>query len=103
MHNTFDVNKVPLASFNLEHEALQWFHQYIKAHEEPKCKDFCQLLLQLFGPSVFDDFIGSLSKLHQTSTVSEYQEEFEKLTNHMEGLSDAFYKSCFISGLKDTI
>ena len=25
LHNTFDVNKVPLASFHLEHEALQWF------------------------------------------------------------------------------
>ena len=32
LHNTFDVNKVPLASFQLEHEALQWFCWYIKAH-----------------------------------------------------------------------
>ena len=35
LHNTFDFNKIPLASFHLEHEALQWFHWYIKAHAEP--------------------------------------------------------------------
>ena len=36
MHNTFDVTKVPLASFNLEHEALQWCRWYIKDHELPQ-------------------------------------------------------------------
>ena len=45
MHNTFDVTKVPLASFHLEREALQWFYWYIKDHEEPQWTDFCQLLL----------------------------------------------------------
>ena len=35
LHNIFDVNKVPLASFHLEHESLQWFCWYIKAHAEP--------------------------------------------------------------------
>ena len=56
MHNTFDFNKVPLASFHLEHEALQWFRWYIKAHAEPNWTEFSQLLLQRFGPSAFDDF-----------------------------------------------
>ena len=45
MHNTFDVTKVPLASFHLEREALQWFCWYIKDHEEPQWTDFFQLLL----------------------------------------------------------
>ena len=62
-----------------------------------------QLLLQRFGPSAFDDFTGALTKLRQTGTVQEYQTEFEKLTNHTEGLYNAFYRSCFISGMKDTI
>ena len=62
-HNTFDVHKVPLASFHLEHESLQWFHWYIKDHEEPQWTNFYQLLLQRFGPSGFDDFTGALTKL----------------------------------------
>ena len=103
LHNTFYVNKVPLTSFHLEHETLQWFCWYIKAHEEPKWKCFCQLLLQQFGPSAFDDFTKALTKIRQTYTVREYEIEFERLSNHTEGLSDAFYRSCFISGLKDGI
>ena len=35
LHNTFHVNKVPLVSFHLEHEALQWLCWYIKDHEDP--------------------------------------------------------------------
>ena len=56
-----------------------------------------------FGPSGFDEFTGALTKLRQIGTVREYQTEFEKLVKHTEGFSDAFYRSCFISGLKDTI
>ena len=63
LNNTLDVNKVPLASFHLEHEALQWFYWYVKAHEEQNLKYFFKLLLQRFGPSGFDDFIGALTKL----------------------------------------
>ena len=45
LHNNFDVNKFPLASFHLDHEALQWFRWYIKDHEEPQWIDFFQLIL----------------------------------------------------------
>ena len=69
LHNTFDFNKVPLASFHLEHEAHQWFHWYIKAHAELNWTEFSQLLLQRFGPSDFDDFIGALTKLRQIGIV----------------------------------
>ena len=81
MHNTFDVNKVPLASFHLEHESIQWLCWYIKVHIEPKWIDFCQLLLQQFGPSAFDDFTCALTKLRQTSMMREYQTKFEKMAN----------------------
>ena len=103
LHNTFDVNKVPLSSFHLEHESLQWFRWYIKAHEEPKWADFFQHLLQRFGHISFDEFTRELTKIRQTGTVREYQTNFEKLANHTEGFSNAFYKSCFISDIKDVI
>ena len=103
MHDTFDVAKVEPASFHLEHESLQLFRWYIKDHEEPKWKDCFQLLLQLFGPSSFDEFTRELTKLLQTGTLREYQREFEKLGNHIEGLSDGFYGIFFISVIKDVI
>ena len=45
LHDTFDVNKVSLASFHLEHESFEWFCWYIKAHIELDWTDLCQLLL----------------------------------------------------------
>ena len=36
-------------------------------------------------------------------TVKEYQNQFEKLANHIEGLDDTFFTSYFISGLKEEL
>ena len=74
-----------------------------QAHADPNWTEFSQLLLQWFGPSAFDGFTGALTKLCQTGTRWEYQIEFEKLANDTEGLPNAFYLSCFISGMKDAI
>ena len=54
-----------------------------------------------FGTSEYEDFTGALTKLHQTTIVKEYQNHFDKLANHKEGLDDTFFTSCFISGLKE--
>ena len=35
--------------------------------------------------------------------MREYLSVFEKLANHIEGLFDVLYMSCFINGLKDEI
>ena len=50
MHNTFDFNKSPLASFHLELESLQWFHWYIKAHEEKKMDRFLPTPFAMIWP-----------------------------------------------------
>jgi len=35
--------------------------------------------------------------------VKEYQNQFAKLANHIEGLDDTFFTSCFINGLKEEL
>lgn len=40
-----------------------------------------------------------LLKLSQTSSVRDYQSQFEMLPNRVVGLADNFLLSCFISGL----
>lgn len=53
-----------------------------------------------FAPSQFDDPEGALFKLTQTSTVCEYQCQFETLSNRVTGLPHHFLSHCFISRLK---
>ena len=50
-----------------------------------------------------EDYQGKLTKLMQTGSVIEYQEQFEQLSNKVDGLSEKFLLSCFISGLKPHI
>ena len=56
-----------------------------------------------FGPSMYEDARGALSKLQQTITVAIYQAQFEELSTKVNGLSEQFLLSLYISGLKPEI
>lgn len=56
-----------------------------------------------FGPIDYEDPLEALTRLKQISTVSVYQEEFEKLSHCVEDLSEKFLIGCFVTGLKDDI
>jgi hypothetical protein len=47
--------------------------------------------------------LGRLTKLKQSGTVEDFMASFERLDFHTEGMSDAFFRDCFISDLKDDI
>ncbi|MCI02829.1 hypothetical protein A2U01_0023863, partial [Trifolium medium] len=79
-HNTPEDQRLRLASFYMQGEALTWF-----------------------APSHYDDPKGALFKLCQTTSVKDYQTTFESLANRINGLPPQFFLSCFISGLKAEI
>ena len=56
-----------------------------------------------FGPTEFEDFFGDLTKLRQTTSVRDYQTQFEKLLTRAEKLTPAQQVGCFISGLRESI
>jgi hypothetical protein len=47
--------------------------------------------------------LGRLTKLKQSGIVEDFIAAFERLDFRTEGMSDAFFRECFISGLKDEI
>jgi hypothetical protein len=47
--------------------------------------------------------LGCLKKLKQSGTVEDFIVAFERLTFRTEGMTDAFFRECFISGLKEEI
>ncbi|XP_077249301.1 uncharacterized protein LOC143888776 [Tasmannia lanceolata] len=102
-HQTAEDMKVPLSSFHLESEALQWFQWYEKVHKNMEWNDLKIALCVRFGPTEFDNFDSALSKLRQTSTVREYQKEFEKLSNIVEGWTEKALIGTFVGGLKDEL
>jgi hypothetical protein len=47
--------------------------------------------------------LGRLTKLKQYGIVEYFIAPFEQLDFRTEGMSDDFFRECFISGLKDEI
>jgi hypothetical protein len=59
---------------------------------------------ELYGRFDTDtNHLGRLTKLKQSGTVEDFIVVFERLAFHTEGMSDAFFRECFINGLKDEI
>ncbi|KAF8395493.1 hypothetical protein HHK36_019439 [Tetracentron sinense] len=73
-------------------------------HLHSTWKDMTSTMLNRFGHVDFEILDGLLTKMKQgASTVSGYQEEFEKLANRVEGWSDCTLMGTFMQGLRDEI
>ena len=102
-HNTPDKDRLTIASFYMEVRALAWFQYMTTNAQFTSWAAFLQALQTRFAPSQYDDPIGMLFKLTQTSTVADYLSEFETLANRIIGLPPTFLLACFISGLAPEI
>lgn len=52
---------------------------------------------------MYEDLKGASTKLQQACSVNKYQAQFERLSNQTIGLSEGFFLSCYVSGLKEEI
>jgi hypothetical protein len=81
-------------------DALGWFQWMYNNHLLSTWEAFTTELEVRFGPSSYDNHQQALFKLKQTTSVAEYQREFERLCNRVTGLSPIAIDDCFVSGLK---
>lgn len=63
--------------------------------------EFLTILKVRFGPSAYEDPVGAFTKLRQTTTVEDYQSQFEVLSNKISGLTEEFRINTSLSGLQD--
>ena len=102
-HNATEVQRLQIAPLYFDGKALAWYQWCQKNTKIDSWDGFLKALQVRFGPSELEDYQGKLSKLVQVGSVLDYQEEFESLSNKVDGLSKSFLLSCFISGLKPSI
>ena len=94
------AQKVSLASFHLEGEANQWWQWLRRSYsEEVAWVDFEEELLARFGPTECEDFDEALSRVKQMGSLRDYQREFEKLGNRMQGWTQKALVGTFMGGL----
>jgi translation elongation factor EF-1beta len=87
----------------MEGRALTWYNWLTDSGYTGGWEDFASALKTRFAPSVFDDPVGTFTTLKQTTTVEDFQNRFEILSNRIQGLSEDFKVSTFLSGLKEEI
>ncbi|KAJ4980355.1 hypothetical protein NE237_031192 [Protea cynaroides] len=102
-HCTPENQKLTIVAFHMDGPAAQWFQSMHHSNQLKSWIEFETALKFHFGQSAYDDPQGALTKLIQIKTVSEYQTQFEELSSKVFGLSEQFFKSYFISGLKPEI
>ncbi|RVW63788.1 Transposon Tf2-2 polyprotein [Vitis vinifera] len=105
--STTENQKVPMAAYHLEGEANQWWqwlHRTLKEEGHViSWEKFEEELWARFGPSGCEDFDEALSRIKQLGTLRDYQREFEKLGNRVQGWTQKALVGTFMGGLKAEI
>jgi hypothetical protein len=99
---TDDLAKLRYGVLHLDQERWQWW-QWRKTSRQGYIAwtHFVAELYERFDTDT--NHLGHLTKLKQSGTVEDFIASFERLAFRTEGMSDAFFRECFISGLKDEI
>jgi len=102
-HTTPDHERLTIASFYMEGQALAWFQWMHRNGQLSSWPAFLHALHSRFASTSYEDPTGLLFKLQQRTTVSTYLSDFETLANRIIGLPAPMALSCFISGLLPSI
>jgi hypothetical protein len=99
---TDELAKLRYGVLHLDQERWQWWQWRKNARQGYVAwTHFVAELYERFDTDT--NHLGCLTKLKQSGTVEDFIAAFERLDFRTEGMSDAFFRECFISGLKDEI
>jgi hypothetical protein len=97
-----DLAKLQYSVLHLDQERWQWW-QWRKTSRQGYIA-WTQFVTKLYEHFETDtNHLGHLTKLKQPGTVEDFIAAFERLAFRTEGMTDAFFRECFISGLKEEI
>ena len=99
-HITPDDLRLQIVSFHLEGRATAWFQWASRNNLLSSWSEFVTAVRLRFGPAIFEDFEGNLSKLTQNGSVSDFQTAFEDLVNKVTEIYEPLLISFFITRLK---
>ncbi|KAD4586659.1 hypothetical protein E3N88_24260 [Mikania micrantha] len=103
----FDFYRIPpeerllISSFYFDDAAADWYDWVNRHSQIPTWKAFTEAIVIRFREKSLEQPEGLLAKLQQTSTVEEYRQRFEEISNRTTvPLPPEFLISCYISGLR---
>ncbi|XP_075673788.1 uncharacterized protein LOC142643132 [Castanea sativa] len=103
LYGTPQNQKILLASYHMEDEALIRFQDVEEVGLFTSWEAFVRSLHVRFGTTTYDDPMETLTRLRQVNSVVQYKGQFEALSNRINELSKKHKLSYFLSGLKEEI
>ena len=103
LYGTPPNQKISLALYHMEDEALIWFQDDEEVGLFTSWEAFVKSLHVRFGTTAYDDPMETLTRLRQVGLVVHYKGQYESLSNRVKELSENHKLSCFLSGLKEEI
>ncbi|VFQ76852.1 unnamed protein product [Cuscuta campestris] len=100
---TPEPERLQLVAMLIDHPASEWFHYFQANNPGATWPEFLDAVQQRFDSSYYENYIGVLSKLSQTSFVMDYQSAFETILNKVSGVPEATLIAMFIAGLKQPV
>ncbi|VFQ80644.1 unnamed protein product [Cuscuta campestris] len=100
---TPEPERLQLVSMLIDHPASEWFHYFQANNPGATWPEFLDAVQQRFDSSYYENYIGLLSKLSQTSSVMDYQSAFETILNKVSGVPEGTLIAIFIAGLKQPV
>jgi hypothetical protein len=97
-----ELAKLRYGVLHLDQERSQWWKWRKNARQGYVAwTQFVEEIYESFDTD--PNHLGCLKKLKQSISVEYFIATFERLAFHIEGMSDAFFREFFISGLKNEI
>ncbi|VFQ77184.1 unnamed protein product [Cuscuta campestris] len=100
---TAEPERMQLVAMLIDHPASEWFHYYHANSPSVTWPEFLDTVQQRFDPNYYENYVGLLSKLTQSSSVLEYQFAFESLLNKVSGVPESTLVAMYIAGLKQPV
>ncbi|VFQ93729.1 unnamed protein product [Cuscuta campestris] len=97
---TPDAERMQLVPMLIDHPASEWLRYYQANNCGASWEDFLVVVQQRFDPDYYENYVGLLSKLQQTTTVMDYQSAFEALLNKVSGVPEPTLVAMYVAGLK---
>jgi hypothetical protein len=99
---TDDLAKLQYGVLHLDQEHWQWWQWRKTSHQG--YISWTQCVTEIYEHFDTDtNHLGHLTKLKQSGTVEDFIVAFERLDFQTGDMIDAFFRECFISGLKEEI
>ncbi|VFQ66357.1 unnamed protein product [Cuscuta campestris] len=100
---TPEPERLQLVAMLIDHPASEWFHYYQANNSSASWHEFLEAVHQRFDPDYYENYVGLLSKLTQTSTVIDYQAAFEAILNKVSGVPDTALIAMYVAGLRQPL